>query len=76
LNLLRPRTGRVHVFGFDPARQEVEVKKRLSYVPDQVAFYPCMTVRETLDEVQEDHRLLLRSLPVLMIATFLWVFVL
>ena|SRR5688572_5401610 len=27
-------------------------------------------------EVQEDHRLLLRSLPVLMLATFLWVFVL
>jgi|SRR5688572_11000475 len=49
LNLLRPRAGRVHVFGFDPARQEVEVKRRLSYVPDQVAFYPWMTVRETLD---------------------------
>jgi ABC-2 type transport system ATP-binding protein len=33
----------------DPSRHEVEVKRRLAYVPDQVAFYPWMTVRETLD---------------------------
>lgn len=49
LNLLRPQSGSVRVFGLDPARREVEVKKRLAYVPDQVAFYPWMTVRETLD---------------------------
>src|SRR3989454_8046959 len=49
LNLLRPRSGTVRVFGLDPARNEVEVKRRLAYVPDYVAFYPWMTVRETLD---------------------------
>ena len=49
LNLLRPQSGQVRVFGLDPARQEVEVKRLLSYVPDQVAFYPWMSVRETLD---------------------------
>src|SRR5471032_3083694 len=49
LNLLRPRSGSVRLFGLDPAKQEVEVKRRLAYVPDQVAFYPWMTVRETLD---------------------------
>jgi ABC-2 type transport system ATP-binding protein len=49
LNLLRPQRGQVRVFGLDPARQEVEVKRRLAYVPDQVAFYPWMSVRETLD---------------------------
>jgi ABC-2 type transport system ATP-binding protein len=49
LNLLRPRSGQIRVFGIDPAKEEVEVKKRLAYVPDQVAFYPWMTVRETLD---------------------------
>jgi len=49
LNLLRPRGGQVRVFGLDPAKHEVEVKKRLAYVPDQVAFYPWMTIRETLD---------------------------
>ena len=49
LNLLRPQAGKIRVFGFDPARDEVEVKRRLAYVPDAVAFYPWMSVRETLD---------------------------
>src|SRR6202030_623567 len=49
LNLLRPRHGQVRVFGLDPASAEVAVKCRLAYVPDQVVFYPWMSVRETLD---------------------------
>jgi ABC-2 type transport system ATP-binding protein len=49
LNLLRPQSGKVRVFGMDPSKDEVAVKSRLAYVPDQVAFYPWMTVRETLD---------------------------
>src|SRR5579863_4501521 len=49
LNLLRPQRGQVRVFGLDPAKAEVAVKSRLAYVPDQVAFYPWMSVRETLD---------------------------
>jgi ABC-type multidrug transport system ATPase subunit len=49
LNLLRPTSGEAKVFGLDPARHEVAVKSRLAYVPDHVAFYPWMTVRDTLD---------------------------
>ena len=49
LNLLRPQGGTVRVFGLDPAKHEVPVKRRLAYVPDQVSFYPWMSVRETLD---------------------------
>ena len=49
LNLLRPTSGSVRVFGLDPRRDEVAVKSRLAYVPDNVAFYPWMTVREALD---------------------------
>jgi ABC-2 type transport system ATP-binding protein len=49
LNLLRPQRGQVRVFGLDPAKREVEVKQSLSYVPDQVVFYPWMSIRETLD---------------------------
>jgi ABC-2 type transport system ATP-binding protein len=49
LNLLRPQSGSVRIFGLDPAKNEVEVKRRLAYVPDQVAFYPWMSIRETLD---------------------------
>lgn len=49
LNLLRPQSGKVRVLGMEPARSEVAVKARLAYVPDFVAFYPWMTVREALD---------------------------
>jgi ABC-2 type transport system ATP-binding protein len=48
LNLLQPTSGCVRVFGLDPEREEVAVKSRLSYVPDSVAFYPWMTVDDTL----------------------------
>jgi ABC-2 type transport system ATP-binding protein len=49
LNLLRPTTGEVKLFGLDPARHEVAIKSRLAYVPDHVAFYPWMSVRDALD---------------------------
>ena len=49
LNLLRPTAGTVRVFGLDPVKQEVAVKSRLAYVPDTIAFYPWMTVRDTLN---------------------------
>ena len=49
LNLLQPSAGSVRVLGLDPRRDEVGVKSRLAYVPDNVAFYPWMTIRATLD---------------------------
>jgi ABC-type multidrug transport system ATPase subunit len=49
LNLLQPDSGSARVFGLDPRRDEVAVKSRLSYVPDAVAFYPWMTVNQTLE---------------------------
>ena len=49
LNLLQPGSGSVRVFGLDPQRDEVAVKSKLSYVPDAVAFYPWMTVNQTLE---------------------------
>lgn len=49
LNLLRPDSGTVRILGLDPVQHELSVKRRLAYVPDQVAFYPWMSVRESLD---------------------------
>lgn len=49
LNLLRPHDGTVQVFGLNPQKHEAEVKSRIAYVPDFVAFYPWMSVREALD---------------------------
>src|SRR5216117_1622494 len=48
LNLIRPTSGETRVFGLDPVRDEVAVKSRIAYVPDVVAFYPWMTVKDTL----------------------------
>jgi ABC-type multidrug transport system ATPase subunit len=49
LNLLRPNSGLVRIFGLDPASHEVAIKQRIAYVPDSAAFYPWMTIRQTLD---------------------------
>ena len=49
LRLLKPASGEVRVFGLDPRTHEAEVKARLAYVPDFVAFYPWMTVRDALE---------------------------
>jgi len=49
LNLLQPTAGALRVFGLDPGKEEVAIKSRLSYVPDAVAFYPWMTVNQTLE---------------------------
>lgn len=49
LNLLQPTAGSARVFGLEPRKHEVAIKSRLSYVPDAVAFYPWMTVNQTLE---------------------------
>ena len=48
LNLLRPTSGEARVFGLDPTRDDVAIKSRIAYVPDAVAFYPWMSVDDTL----------------------------
>jgi ABC-2 type transport system ATP-binding protein len=49
LNLLRPTSGTARVLGLDPSKHEVEMKSLIAYVPDHVAFYPWMSVRDTLE---------------------------
>jgi ABC-2 type transport system ATP-binding protein len=46
LNLLRPASGSLKVFGVDPREDDVSVKARIAYVPDTVGFYPWMRVRD------------------------------
>jgi len=46
LDLLKPTSGKVRVFGLDPAEHEVAVKSKLAYVPDQIGFYPWMSIRD------------------------------
>ena len=48
LGLTEISGGRVSVLGFDPARQPLQVKRRVGYLPDAVGFYDHLTAVENL----------------------------
>ncbi|MGH2626606.1 MAG: ABC transporter ATP-binding protein [Anaerolineales bacterium] len=48
LGLTEPTAGTVRVLGQDPARQPLQVKARVGYLPDSVGFYEELTARENL----------------------------
>ncbi|HEX9463701.1 MAG TPA: ABC transporter ATP-binding protein [Alphaproteobacteria bacterium] len=48
LGLTDKTDGTVHVLGYDPARQPLQVKRRVGYMPDSVGFYDNMTARQNL----------------------------
>jgi ABC-2 type transport system ATP-binding protein len=48
LGLTEPSDGEAWVVGLDPARNPLEVKRRVGYMPDSVGFYSDLTGRENL----------------------------
>lgn len=46
LGMIRPDAGRSRVLGLDPAREGLEVRRRVGYVPEVPALYDWMTVSE------------------------------
>jgi len=44
MGLIRRHKGTATVLGMDPARQDVQIKRRVGYVAEQPAFYDWMTV--------------------------------
>ena len=48
IGLTEPTSGTVRVLGMDPARQALDVKRRVGYLPDAVGFYGRLTGRENL----------------------------
>ena len=48
LGLTEPSDGEARVVGLDPARNPLEVKRRVGYMPDSVGFYTDLTGRENL----------------------------
>jgi ABC-2 type transport system ATP-binding protein len=48
LGLTDKSGGTIRVLGYDPARQPLEVKRRVGYMPDSVGFYDNMTARQNL----------------------------
>jgi ABC-2 type transport system ATP-binding protein len=49
LGLSEPTSGVARVLGFDPARDPIEVKRRVGYLPDAVGFYGRLSGRENLE---------------------------
>ena len=61
LGLYRPSSGHASVFGLDPRRDGVEVRRRLGYLPGELALFPRLTGRAILDRAAHvrgcrDHR--------------------
>ena len=48
MGLTEISSGEVRVVGFDPARQPLEVKRLVGYMPDSVGFYDNLTARQNL----------------------------
>jgi ABC-2 type transport system ATP-binding protein len=48
LGLSEISDGQARVLGYDPARQPLQVKRRVGYLPDQVGFYDNLTAAENL----------------------------
>ena len=48
MGLTVPTSGTVKVFGLDPAREPLNVKRLVGYLPEHVAFYDDLTARENL----------------------------
>ena len=48
LGLTEISSGQIHVLGFDPARQPLQVKGRVGYLPDSVGFYDQLSAAENL----------------------------
>lgn len=46
LGMIRPDAGRARVLGLDPAREGLEVRRRVGYVPEVPSLYDWMTVAE------------------------------
>ena len=48
LDLIRPTSGRIELFGLDSRRESVAIRRRLGYVPGDLHLYEQMTGRELL----------------------------
>src|SRR5262249_43814654 len=57
LGLTEPSGGRVRVCGFDPAREALEVKKRVGYLPENPGFYDDLSGKENLRQMPRLNRI-------------------
>jgi hypothetical protein len=51
LDLIRPTSGRVTVFGLDPRRESQDIHRRIGYLPGELALYDRLTGGEYLAHI-------------------------
>lgn len=49
LDLIKPTSGSVRVLGLDTGRESVEIRRRVGFLPGDLALYPKLTGRAVLD---------------------------
>lgn len=49
LDLIRPTRGRASILGLDSRRDSVEIRKHTGYLPGDLALYPTLTGRDTIE---------------------------
>jgi ABC-2 type transport system ATP-binding protein len=57
LGLTEPNSGNVRVWGYDPAREPLKVKKIIGYLPENVGFYEDMDARQNLRYIARLNRI-------------------
>ncbi|MGW0041959.1 ABC transporter ATP-binding protein [Rhodococcus sp. NPDC003348] len=56
MGMLRPTSGTAELFGIDAFASSASVRRRVGYVPGELALYPRMTGRQHIDYVQNLRR--------------------
>lgn len=53
LGLSEPASGSIHVYGYNPTREPLKVKRIVGYLPEEVGFYENLTARENLEFIAD-----------------------
>lgn len=51
LDLIRPTSGRAEVLGLDSSRGSLEIRRRVGYLPGELALWEWMTTRQLIDHL-------------------------
>jgi ABC-2 type transport system ATP-binding protein len=52
LDLIRPSSGKATVLGLDSVADSLEIRRRVGYLPGELAFWEWMTARQVLDHLE------------------------
>jgi ABC-2 type transport system ATP-binding protein len=63
LGLTEPTSGSASVFGFNPTKEPLKVKRITGYLPESVGFYGHMTASENLKFIAELNNVDLKKIP-------------